>query len=88
MGCITRTGWTGQEISAHGRSELFFYLRSRSCGTSWIQIPTNANQLAKFNKKNVKAKRIILDSFKDHVISHVTGKKYAFEMWASLTKSY
>lgn len=39
-----------------------------------------STQLTKFNKKNVKDKRIILDSIKDHVIPHVTRKKYAFEM--------
>jgi hypothetical protein len=39
-------------------------------------------------KKNVKAKRIILDAIKDHVIPHVAGKANAFEMWASLTKLY
>jgi hypothetical protein len=30
--------------------------------------------LEKFKKKNVKAKRIILDAIKDHVIPHVAGK--------------
>jgi len=41
-----------------------------------------------FDKKSVKAKRIILDSIKDYIMPHVTGKKYAFEMWGSLTKLY
>lgn len=53
-----------------------------------IIVPTNSTLLAAFNKRNVKAKRIILDAIKDHVIPHVTGKKYAFEMWESLTKLY
>ena len=37
-------------------------------------VPTDATLLAKFKKKNVKAKRIILDAIKDHVIPHVVGK--------------
>jgi hypothetical protein len=39
-------------------------------------------------KNNIKAKRIILDAIKDHVIPHVTGKANAYEMWESLTKLY
>lgn len=53
-----------------------------------VTIPTDATALAAYNKLNVKAKRIILDAIKDHVIPHVTGKKNAFEMWVSLTKLY
>jgi hypothetical protein len=37
-------------------------------------VPTDATLLSKFKKKNVKAKRIILDAIKDHVIPHVVGK--------------
>ena len=40
-----------------------------------LPIPTNATQLVEHNKKNVKAKRIILDAMKDHVIPHLSGKK-------------
>jgi hypothetical protein len=51
-------------------------------------LPTDATLLAVYNKKNVKARRIILDAVKDHIILHVTGKKNAYEMWESLTKLY
>jgi hypothetical protein len=51
-------------------------------------IPTDAMLLVAYNKKNVKAKRIILDAVKDHIILHVTEKTHAYEMWASLTKLY
>jgi hypothetical protein len=37
-------------------------------------VPTDATLFSKFKKKNVKAKRIILDAIKDHVIPHVVGK--------------
>jgi hypothetical protein len=43
---------------------------------------------ADFRKKNTKAKRTICDAVRDHVIPHLTGKDYAFEMWASLCKLY
>jgi hypothetical protein len=51
-------------------------------------LPTDATLLAAYNKKNVKARRIILDVVKDHIILHVTRKKNAYEMWESLTKLY
>ena len=53
-----------------------------------VMIPTDPNPLVKYNKKNVKAKRIILDVVKDHIMPHVTGYKNAFDMWAALTKLY
>ena len=34
-------------------------------------VPTGAIQLAAFNKKNNKGKRLILDGIKDHCIPHV-----------------
>jgi hypothetical protein len=53
-----------------------------------IMLPIDATLLAAYTKKNIKAKRIILDAIKDHVIPHVTGKANAYEMWGSLTKLY
>jgi hypothetical protein len=44
--------------------------------------------VAEFRKRNVKAKRTILDAVKDHIIPHVTGKDFAYEMWDSLCKLY
>jgi hypothetical protein len=43
---------------------------------------------ADFRKDNIKAKRTICDAVRDHIIPHLTGKDYAFEMWASLCKLY
>jgi hypothetical protein len=56
--------------------------------TNPVTVPTDATLLAAYTKKNIKAKRIILDAIKDHVIPHVTGKANAYEMWESLTKLY
>lgn len=49
---------------------------------------TDATQLADHNKKDVKARRIILDVVKDHVIPHLSGKKTTVDMWWDLTKLY
>ena len=35
---------------------------------------TNAQALSTFNKKDIKARRIILDAVMDHVILHISGK--------------
>jgi hypothetical protein len=39
-------------------------------------------------KNKIKAKRIILDAIKEHVIPHVPGKSNDYEMWDSLTNLY
>jgi hypothetical protein len=44
--------------------------------------------MAEFKKRNIKAKRTILDAVKDHIIPHVSGKAFAHAMWASLCKLY
>jgi hypothetical protein len=53
-----------------------------------VTVPTNTTLLTTFQKKNVKAKMIILDVVKDYVIPYIAGKSNAFEMWTSLTKLY
>jgi hypothetical protein len=44
--------------------------------------------VAEFRKKKKKVKSIICDGVRDHIIPHLTGKDYAFEMWDSLSKIY
>jgi hypothetical protein len=41
-----------------------------------------------FKKRNIKAKRTILNAVKDHIISHVSGKDFAFQTWQSLCSLY
>ena len=53
-----------------------------------MAIPTDVRHLATYKKKCAKAKRLILDGIKDHVIPHVRGKDHAFEIWETLTKLY
>jgi hypothetical protein len=52
-------------------------------------IPVTAPVLiAKYRKRNNKAKRTISDGFQDHIIPHVTGKAHAYQMWAALISLY
>jgi hypothetical protein len=44
--------------------------------------------VADFRKRSIKAKRTILDAVKDHIIPHVSGKAFGYEMWDSLCKLY
>jgi hypothetical protein len=44
--------------------------------------------LAEFRKRNNKEKRTICDEVRDHIIPHLTGNTYAYEMWAYLCKLY
>ena len=55
-----------------------------------IQIPaaTDAAALQAFNKKDIKEKRIILDTVKNHVIPLMTSKNRAYKMWDALTNLY
>ena len=51
--------------------------------TNPIVVPasTNAQALIAFNKKDIKARRIILDAVKDHVIPHISSKTHAYQIW-------
>jgi hypothetical protein len=44
--------------------------------------------VAKFRKRNNKAKRTISDAVRDYIIPHLMGKACAYEMWASLCMLY
>lgn len=62
-----------------------------STETNPIVVPnatTDVVAYAIFNKKSMKAKKMILDSVKDHVIHHVAEKAHAYEMWNSLLSLY
>jgi hypothetical protein len=50
--------------------------------------PTDATLLVAWKKGEAKAKSILLDGVKDHIIPHLTGKKSAKEMWAALNDLY
>jgi hypothetical protein len=53
-----------------------------------VGAPTNPIQLAAHSKKNFKARRILVDGVKDHIIPHFSSKKTAKDMWEALVKLY
>jgi hypothetical protein len=53
-----------------------------------VATPTDAVQLVSHKKKNVKARRIIVNGVKDHNIPHLSGKNIAKDMWEALLKLY
>jgi hypothetical protein len=50
--------------------------------------PTDAAEKAKHQKDTIRAKRIIADSIKDHLIPYVSSKKTPKEMFDALTRLY
>jgi hypothetical protein len=53
-----------------------------------IQVPSDPTQATQHNLKDVKARGIILDVVKDHIIPHITGKNTTHKMWTTLIKLY
>ena len=53
-----------------------------------VVVPTGPDQLKKYKSDMAKAKRLILDGVKDHIVSHVAGKNTAKEMWEALSLLY
>ena len=51
----------------------------KNYATGVVPIPTDATQLAAYRKDDAKARRIILDGVKDHIVPHIaeldTAKK-------------
>ena len=53
-----------------------------------IAIPVDPNDNDKYEEAMVRAKSIILDGVKDHVVPHIAEKEATFEMWEALKKLY
>ena len=45
-----------------------------------VVVFADATDKAAFMKRDVRARRVILDAVKDHVIPHISAKDHAFEM--------
>lgn len=50
--------------------------------------PTYPRQFAAQNKEEVKAKQVIMDAIKDHLVPHISEKKTAKEMFDALVSLY
>ena len=55
---------------------------------STLAEPVDVAPLRAFKKNMEKAKRLILDGVKDHIVSHIYGKGTAKEMWDVLAALY
>ena len=55
---------------------------------SIVAEPLDVAHLRQFKKNMARAKRLILDDVKDHIVSHIATKATAREMWVGLEKLY
>ena len=54
----------------------------------FLAMPTNVDALKKFNENQARAKRLIMDGVKDHVVPHIAEKKMTNKVWTTLTMLY
>ena len=55
--------------------------------TIGVAIPTDATQLATYKKEDAKARRIILDGVKDHIVPHISELDTT-KMWDAIPNLY
>ena len=67
-------------------NELWDIVHSRTANP--VVVPADAVDKAAFMKRDVKARRVILDAVKDHIIPHISAKTHAFQMWTCLKNIY
>ena len=77
-GISTYSSWRGKIKLVFLMNNLWDYSNAQ------IKAPSNATTLALYNKADAKAKLIILDGVKDHLIPHITRKDTAWDMWEAL----
>ena len=53
-----------------------------------VVVPADANSLQKFNENQARAKCLIMNGVKDHVVPHIAEKKTTNEVWMALTTLY
>ena len=53
-----------------------------------VHVPNDATQLVVWRKNDVKARKILMDSVKNHLVSHLSKSKTAKEMFDSLKKLF
>jgi hypothetical protein len=86
VGATNFCAWKERMIFLLQENELWDIVENTI--THPIVVSTDATLFLAYTKKSIKAKRFILDSIKDHLIPHLTGKTHAYAMWESLTKLY
>ena len=84
-GAVNFVSWKARIFLVLKENELWEeVVRNTTTNTITITPSTNAALLAAFNKKDIKAMRIVLDVVKDHVIPHISANDHAPEMWSAL----
>ena len=53
-----------------------------------LAVPADSDPLKKFKENQARAKPLIMDVVKDHVVPHIVGKNTANEMWTTLETMY
>ena len=56
--------------------------------TNVVVVPTNVTQLAAYKKDDAKVRRIILDSFNDHIVPHILELDTMKKMWDAIFNLY
>ena len=85
-GAINFIPWKPRIVLILQENELWDIVNNTSAKP--VTVPIVAANKAVFDKHDIKAKIIILDAMKDHVIPHISGKAYAHQMWTTLTNLY
>ena len=60
----------------------------KHCALKMIAIPVDPTENDKYEEAMARAKSIILDGVKDHVVPHIAEKETTNEMWEALKKLY
>ena len=85
-GAVNFSPWKARIVLILQDSELWDIVNKTT--TNPVTVPINAVVRAAFDKRDIKAKSILLDAIKDHVILHISGKDHAHQMWTALTNLY
>jgi len=60
----------------------------KACVDSVVAESTDADPLKKYKVEMVKAKQLILDEVRDHIVCHIVGKGMTKEIWDALATLY
>ena len=74
-GVVNFSPWKARIVSTLHDSELWDIVNNTIANP--MTVPTNEVAKIVFDKRGKKAKRILLDAIKDHVIPHISGKDHA-----------
>ena len=77
-GAINLSPWKSRIVLILQENELWEIVNNTAAHP--VTIPIVATDKAAFDKLDIKAKRILLDAIKDHIIPHISGKDYAHKM--------